>query len=193
MKKFGLIVIFSALLMGCQGNAQKDKTENKTAPTPSEVKDQKFPIQKSDAEWREELSPEQYYILREAGTEPSNTSPLLHIKGKGVFVCAACGNPVYRNENQFISGTGWPSFDRPIKGGVLLATDSKLGYKRNEVLCSKCGGHLGHRFSDGPKETTGLRYCMNGDAMKFIKADEKPEDEIIKEQSQKVKKEIQHN
>lgn len=195
MKKLGLIILFTALMVGCKGKAQKSEANSNSMAVaqPEKVKDHNFPIQKSDAQWKKELTLQQYNILREAGTEPPRSSPLLHIEGKGVFVCAADGNPVFLNKNQFVSGTGWPSFDRPVKGGVLLATDTKLGYKRDEVICSVCGGHLGHRFNDGPKETTGLRYCMDGAGMKFIKADNKSENEIIKEQDMKVKKEIKAN
>jgi|AntDeeMinimDraft_4_1070355.scaffolds.fasta_scaffold09506_2 peptide-methionine (R)-S-oxide reductase len=181
MKNLAFILLFSFLMIGCKdnGNAQEAKTKSSNDIThPSKVKNHKFPVQKSETEWKEELTAQQFHILREAGTERPNSSDLLHIKGKGVFVCAACGNPVYRNKNQFVSGTGWPSFDQPIKGGVVLATDTKLGYKRNEVLCARCGGHLGHLFNDGPEKTTGLRYCMDGAAMKFNPADKnKPEKE----------------
>lgn len=181
MKKLSILLLLTILCLGCKSNAQKEKDQSDkiAANKPDRLKGHKFPVQKSNAEWKKELTPEQYYVLREAGTEKPRSSKLLHIKGKGIFVCGACGNPVYRNENQFVSGTGWPSFDRPIKKGVVLATDTKLGYKRNEVLCSRCGGHLGHRFNDGPRETTGLRYCMNGDAMKFVQAEDKTEDQII--------------
>lgn len=190
MKKFSILFALCGLLFGCNGNAQKKENNNKDMAViqPEKVKGHNFPVEKTDAEWKKELTPQQYHILREAGTERPNSSPLLHIKGKGVFICAACGNPVFRNDNQFVSGTGWPSFDRPIKGGVVLSSDNKLGYKRNEVLCSRCGGHLGHRFNDGPQETTGLRYCMDGAAFKFVKADKKSEDKIIKEHQLTKKK-----
>lgn len=172
------------MLSSCKGNAQKNKgsADSGVSAEPTSVKDHEFAVQKSEDQWKKELTSQQFHILREAGTEPPRSSDLLHIKGKGVFVCAACGNPLFRNENQFVSGTGWPSFDRPVNKGVVLATDTKLGYKRNEVLCSRCGGHLGHRFTDGPKETTGLRYCMDGAAMTFKRADNKSEDKIIAEQ-----------
>ena len=125
-----------------------------------------FPVSYSDAEWRKRLTPAQYHILREQGTERPGSSPLLKEHRKGTFVCAADGNPLFSSATKFESGTGWPSFYRPLRGGVGTSTDYKLGYARTEVHCAKCGGHLGHVFDDGPLPT-GLRYCMNGDAMLF--------------------------
>ena len=125
-----------------------------------------FPVSYSDAEWRKRLTPAQYHILREQGTERPGSSPLLKEHRKGTFVCAADGNPLFSSATKFESGTGWPSFYRPLRGGVGTSTDNKLGYARTEVHCAKCGGHLGHVFDDGPLPT-GLRYCMNGDAMLF--------------------------
>ncbi|ABD24669.1 Protein-methionine-S-oxide reductase [Novosphingobium aromaticivorans DSM 12444] len=125
-----------------------------------------FPIMHSDAEWRRLLTPEQYYILREAGTERPFTSPLLKEKRKGAFVCAADGNALFASGTKFESGTGWPSFWRPLPRAVGTSSDRTLGMVRTEVHCSQCGGHLGHVFDDGPPPT-GLRYCINGDALKF--------------------------
>lgn len=125
-----------------------------------------FPIMKSEAEWRRVLTPEQFYILREEGTERPFTSPLLKEHRKGTFVCAADGNALFSSTTKFDSGTGWPSFWQPLAGAVGTTTDYKLGYPRTEVHCADCGGHLGHVFKDGPKPT-GLRYCMNGTAMTF--------------------------
>lgn len=122
---------------------------------------------KTDAEWKAVLTADQYAVLREGGTEQPFTSLLLHEKRKGTYVTADCGTPVFRSEQKFDSGTGWPSFWAPIKPGVVMEqTDTTLGMQRTEVL-STCGGHLGHVFTDGP-EPTGLRYCMNGLALKFI-------------------------
>ena len=90
------------------------------------------------------------------------------MKGDGVFVCAACETPLFENKHKFDSGTGWPSFDRPIEGNVSYGTDNKLGYTRNEEHCATCGGHLGHVFDDGPRDTTGKRHCINGDALVFV-------------------------
>jgi peptide-methionine (R)-S-oxide reductase len=120
----------------------------------------------SDAQWKQRLTKAQYAILREEGTERPFSSPLDKEKRKGVFVCAGCNNKLYSSTTKFDSGTGWPSFYRPLAGAVGTSTDFKLGYPRTEVHCADCGGHLGHVFKDGPKPT-GLRYCMNGDAMKF--------------------------
>ncbi len=151
-----LLMILSFTLLSCTGKAQK------------KPKTEQFPIQKTEKEWKKELTAAQYNVLRSAGTEKPFSSPLNNIKEAGTFVCAACGKELYKTKNKFESGTGWPSFDQPIEGGVFISKDNKLGYTRNEVLCADCGGHLGHVFNDGPKETTGKRYCMNGDAMKFI-------------------------
>jgi peptide-methionine (R)-S-oxide reductase len=126
---------------------------------------------KSNEEWRRELSPEQYRILREAGTEPPFSGGLLHNKEKGVYECAACGNPLFRSETKFDSGSGWPSFYDPMfKDSVELLSDDSHGMIRTEVRCKRCGSHLGHVFNDGPRPT-GQRYCMNSLALKFTKQD----------------------
>lgn len=125
-----------------------------------------FPVRKSAAEWKKQLTPAQYHILREHGTERPFTSPLDKETRSGTFVCAADGNRLFLSRTKFDSGTGWPSFWAPIAGAVGTSTDYKLGYPRTEVHCARCGGHLGHVFDDGPKPT-GKRYCMNGDAMLF--------------------------
>ena len=139
---------------------------NTTAQQKEEKKD--FEIQKTDEEWKNELTAMEYEILRNAGTERPFTSELLSIKEPGTFVCAACENPLYETKYKFDSGTGWPSFDRAIEGSLAFSSDRKLGYKRDELLCGKCGGHLGHVFNDGPRATTGKRHCINGVALDFI-------------------------
>ena len=117
---------------------------------------------------KKELTELQYYVLRKAGTERPFTSPLNKEYSKGVFYCAACDTPLFKSEHKFDSGTGWPSFDREIKGNVAYGTDNNLGYTRNEEHCATCGGHLGHVFDDGPRNTTGKRHCINGAALKFV-------------------------
>lgn len=128
-----------------------------------------FPVKRTPAQWRKKLTKSEYYILREAGTERPYSSPLDKEKRKGTFVCAGCNNRLYASSTKYDSKTGWPSFWKPLTGGIVTDTDYKLGYPRTEVLCADCGGHLGHVFSDGPKPT-GKRYCMNGAAMDFIAA-----------------------
>ena len=129
----------------------------------------KYPVSYSDAEWRKRLTPAQYDILREQGTERPFSSPLNDEHRKGVFACEGCSENLYRSETKFDSGTGWPSFYEPISGAVKQSEDRSLIIARTEVHCVNCGGHLGHVFDDGPKPT-GLRYCMNGVAMKFVAA-----------------------
>ncbi|MEM1039774.1 MAG: peptide-methionine (R)-S-oxide reductase MsrB [Pseudomonadota bacterium] len=129
-------------------------------------------IDKTEAEWREELTPEQYYVLREEGTERAFTSPLNDEKRDGVFNCAGCGKPIFSAQTKFESGTGWPSFYAPLSpDSVTEHVDRKLFMKRTEVRCGSCGGHLGHVFPDGPAPT-GLRYCLNGIALEFDPQDE---------------------
>lgn len=125
-----------------------------------------FDVTHTDAEWRELLSADQYYVLRTAGTEMPYSSPLNDEHGHGVFSCAGCALDLFSSETKFDSGTGWPSFWQPLAGAVLERADDSIGMSRTEVLCSRCGGHLGHVFDDGPPPT-GLRYCMNGVAMNF--------------------------
>ncbi|GGG18112.1 peptide-methionine (R)-S-oxide reductase [Caldovatus sediminis] len=129
-----------------------------------------FPVEKSEAEWRAALTPEQFRVLRQHGTERAGSSPLDKEKRRGTFVCAGCGNALFDSDAKFDSGTGWPSFWRPREGAVGTSEDRSFFMTRTEVHCARCGGHLGHVFPDGPPPT-GLRYCMNGVAMRFEPAE----------------------
>lgn len=126
-----------------------------------------FEITKTEQEWRQILTPQQFQVLRQHGTERAGTSPLDHQYGKGTYECAGCNLPLFTSDTKFDSGTGWPSFYAPIKGAVGTTTDQSFLMTRVEVHCRRCGGHLGHVFDDGPKPT-GQRYCMNGVSLKFI-------------------------
>ncbi|MBN9068304.1 MAG: peptide-methionine (R)-S-oxide reductase MsrB [Rhizobiaceae bacterium] len=127
---------------------------------------QSFPFTLTDAEWRARLTPEQYHIMREHGTERPGSCALLHEKRAGAFTCAGCGQKLFQSTLKFESGTGWPSFNDPIEGAVETSTDRSWGMTRTEVHCANCGSHLGHVFEDGPPPT-GLRYCVNGVALDF--------------------------
>lgn len=129
----------------------------------------KFEVTKTEAQWRKILTPAQFEVLRQEGTERAGTSPLTDEHRAGKFACAGCNLPLFTTTTKFESGTGWPSFYEPIADAVNTSVDTSFGVSRTEVHCRRCGGHLGHVFEDGPKPT-GLRYCMNGVAMKFISA-----------------------
>jgi peptide-methionine (R)-S-oxide reductase len=125
-----------------------------------------FPVSKPDSEWQAELTPEQFRVLRQHGTERPGSSALNAEKRAGEFLCAACEQALFESGTKFESGSGWPSFYAPLEGAVGTTEDRSLGMRRVEVHCARCGGHLGHVFPDGPKPT-GLRFCMNGAALKF--------------------------
>ncbi len=147
---------FGSAFLGLRGKAVAEPTA-------------KFPLNLTDAEWHKRLTPVQYDVLREAGTERPYTSPLNDEHRHGTFGCAACDQKLYASDTKFDSGTGWPSFYQTLPHAVVEQTDRSFGFARTAVSCVNCGGHLGHVFDDGP-QPTGLRYCMNGVAMKFVAA-----------------------
>ena len=157
-----ILMVLCLFAMGCKGVSQEKDLASKTDA------ETVYKVNKTDAEWRAELSDLEYYILRKAGTETAGTSELLYNKEKGTYTCAGCGAALFRSENKYNSGTGWPSFDQEIEGMVAYDVDYKIGYKRTEEHCATCGGHLGHVFEDGPRQTTGMRHCINGAALNFV-------------------------
>ncbi len=157
-------IILCVLLISCKGNAQ----QKEVAIDAGNQTEKKYEISKTETEWKSSLTDIQFQILRKAGTERAFTSEFLENKKVGVYVCAGCNTEVFESAHKFDSGTGWPSFDREIKGNVAYDVDYKIGYKRTEEHCATCGGHLGHVFEDGPENTTGERHCINGAALKFI-------------------------
>ena len=128
--------------------------------------DKVYAVTRTDAEWRQQLSPAAYQVLRHADTEAPFSSPLDHLTAAGIYDCAGCDLPLYSSKAKYDSGTGWPSFWQPLDNAIATSEDTSLGDDRTEVHCSRCGGHLGHVFPDGPRPT-GLRYCMNGVALAF--------------------------
>lgn len=126
-----------------------------------------YEVQKTEQEWKETLTPEEFKVLRKHGTERAGTSPLDKVYDDGTYLCAACSQPLFTSDTKFNSGTGWPSFYQPLEQAIATTVDRTLFMTRTEVHCSRCGGHLGHVFGDGPKPT-GQRYCMNGVSLKFV-------------------------
>jgi len=155
--------LFTSLAAGVRGLFTP--TPAQAAPAPART----YEVMHTDAEWRKLLTNEQYQVLRKAGTERPFSSPLDKEKRAGAFICAGCALPLFSSATKFNSGTGWPSFWKPLDKAVDEDVDTTFGMRRVEVLCHRCGGHLGHVFDDGPKPT-GLRYCMNGVALKFTPA-----------------------
>lgn len=158
MKTFPLILLLS-LFVSCNGSAQKK--DGDASPK------NEFKINKSDNEWKSELTAMQYNVMRRGATERAFSSPLDKNYKEGVYVCSACKTPLYKSENKFDSGTGWPSFDQVIDGNVAFEKNGN-SYMGIEEHCANCGGHLGHVFNDGPKATTGKRHCINGVALEFV-------------------------
>lgn len=161
-----LLLTLTTALGGCSRKEEQVKASF-NEQTPAMMKDK---LEKTDAEWQKILTPEQFRVLRQKGTERAGTGALLNNHENGTYKCAACDLDLFGSDAKFESGTGWPSFFQPIaKGKVTVASDNSHGMTRDEVVCSRCGGHLGHVFHDGPKPT-GLRYCMNSASLKFEKA-----------------------
>lgn len=164
MAQAKLLFALGFLLISTLGACQSGPDEKEKAESSMHYK-----LHKTEAEWRKELSPEAYKVLREKGTERAFSGKYNDFKKKGVYACAGCGQELFSSETKFDSGTGWPSFFQPIsKEAVAEETDTEYGMVRTEVLCSNCGGHLGHVFDDGPKPT-GLRYCLNSVSLNFKK------------------------
>ena len=156
------LLLTSGLVLGAAAVARAFRG----SPAVAKPVEETFEVVKTEAEWKQQLSPQAYRVLRDHGTERAGTSPLDHEKRAGTFVCAGCRLPLFASETKFDSGTGWPSFFAPLPDAVRTRADRGLFMARTEVHCRRCGGHLGHVFDDGPRPT-GLRYCMNGVAMAF--------------------------
>ena len=137
------------------------------------TKKKNYQYEKTDEEWQSFLPKMSYLVLRKAATEYPFTGKYNNHKDEGTYLCAGCNSPLYKSDNKYESNCGWPSFDRSIKNSIEYDIDYKLGYPRTELKCSKCGGHLGHVFNDGPKDTTGKRHCINSAALKFISNEKK--------------------
>lgn len=169
MKKIILCLLFVALLsFSCSERQNKTKEEDYMSADFPSVEDK---VEKSKEEWKEELSPEVFHIMREKGTERPFSGKYYKFDEEGVYVCAACGNALFKSDTKFNSGSGWPSFYAPYsKERIETKEDLSGGMERTEVLCARCGGHLGHVFEDGP-DPTGLRYCINSMVLDFIPAD----------------------
>lgn len=175
MKKIQWILLLVTMFsfVACNNAQQPEKTSAKSSDTKMKLLslDGKplQPVEKSEAEWKKELSSEAFHVLRESGTERAFTGEYWDNHEKGIYVCGGCGLPLFSSETKFESGTGWPSFWQPLrKEHVIVGTDTSYGMVRDEVECARCHGHLGHVFDDGPKPT-GLRYCMNSVSLKFVK------------------------
>jgi peptide-methionine (R)-S-oxide reductase len=167
-----------ALLVGCGGSERSGAAHGSANHTgealalaetsKSNKSKEQFDVQKSESEWRKELTDQQFYVLRQAGTEKPFTGQYVHEKTPGVYTCAGCGQPLFDSDTKFESGSGWPSFyDVKDKGNVMLREDNSMGTTRTEIVCNRCGGHLGHVFQDAHDQPTGLRYCINSAALEL--------------------------
>jgi peptide-methionine (R)-S-oxide reductase len=157
MMKNQFVFFITLVFISCSGVSQQKKSKEK----------KRYSLEKTDQEWKEELPKMSYMVLRKAATEYPFTGKYNNYKGKGTYTCAGCNTPLYKSENKYDSKCGWPSFDRAVESNIEYDVDYKLGYVRTELKCNQCGGHLGHVFSDGPKETTGKRHCINSAALNF--------------------------
>ena len=163
------VVSLIALVIFAQSNRQR-VVQKTYAGVKIEDKspERKDKVSFSDAEWKKRLTEEQYRILRSKGTEAAFCSPFLDNKKNGSYLCAGCDLELFKTDSKFVSSTGWPSFFQPVdRKNIWLKTDFSFNMYRLEILCSRCDGHLGHLFPDGPKDKTGLRYCINGESLKF--------------------------
>jgi len=162
MKKLLTFFIFTLVISSYHSNAQK---------TNKKMTKNKDKVIKTDAEWKATLSDQEYYVLRQKGTDrPGNEGYTQHFE-KGTYVCRACNAQLFESGSKYESHCGWPSFDDAIEGTIDFTKDTTVGMIRTEITCTKCDGHLGHIFDDGPKETTGKRYCVNTSSIKFVKAE----------------------
>ncbi len=157
-----VIAFISITLFGCMSVAQEEKAKEKKT----------YQYEKTDEEWQSALPNMSYMVLRKAATEYPFTGIYNKHKEEGTYLCAGCNTPLYKSDYKYESNCGWPSFDRAVESNIEYDVDYKLGYARTELKCNKCGGHLGHVFNDGPKETTGKRHCINSAALNFV-SDEK--------------------
>lgn len=175
MKNIGIVILLFSFI-SCNSQTKDAEVKKASDKINKEIAKQTkkdtmdFKIVKTDAEWKAQLSPKEYAVLREKGTERPYTGEYDKHFEKGMYVCAACENPLFTSDTKFDSHCGWPSFDEAIKGSTIYHKDVSYGMIRTEVMCAKCGGHLGHVFDDGPKETTGQRYCTNSVSIKFLPA-----------------------
>lgn len=168
-----ILILITLMFINCTTNAQEKKTTQIKSKKKSKIKK----MNKTDAEWKEILTPQEYYILRQKGTDrPSDGGYTKHFE-KGTYVCAACDTQLFESNSKYESHCGWPSFDDAIDGAVEFTHDRSAGMVRTEITCKACDGHLGHIFDDGPRETTGKRYCVNTTSIKFVKSKEKKKDE----------------